>query len=200
MFGIPIVLIGGYFIYQNNKGIFKKKTQKTPVKDKDGNVVPTTKITTTNNESEGAKIFKKNLEEAKKRMSTKEFDKLLNKTTDDTDSMLDRYLIIQNNVKLYEYPSLNSKVIDTLPKCTILPRFDDMYGEEEFGFRDWYRVKYKNKIGFVKQHMTNKRSDLNTKDLNNFIINNFNISSVHETYQKLAKCPPPYYNYQNTKV
>lgn len=39
MFGIPIVLIGGYFIYKRMSG---NKPSQTPVKDKDGNVVPTT--------------------------------------------------------------------------------------------------------------------------------------------------------------
>ena len=179
--GSAVALVGGYFIYKKIRG-------NNPMQN------------ATTDESEGAKIFKKNIEEAKKTMTTKQFDEYLNKTIDD--SMLDRYLIIQNNVKLYEYPSLNSNVIDTLPKCTILTRFDDMYGEREFGFKDWYRVKYKNKIGFVKEHMSNKRNKPNNSnnEFNNFIKNNRNITSLYETYQKLANCPPPYYNYENTKV
>ena len=156
--------------------------------------------TTTTNESEGAKIFKKNIEEQTKGLSPYQIDYFLNKPNED--SIYDNLLILQNNVKLYEYPSLSSNVIDTLPKCTILITFEGIFGEREFdGMRDWYRVKYKNKIGFVKVHINNKRvnSTFTGDEINNFIVKNRNTSYLNAVYQKLANCPPPYYSSYNTK-
>ena len=54
MFGIPIVLIGGYFIYKRMSG---NKPSQTPVKDKDGNVVPTTTATPDNSRPSNEKSY-----------------------------------------------------------------------------------------------------------------------------------------------